>query len=77
MDDNFFEIGGTSLKAVQMIALIKKNLDINLSIVKLFECPTISLLSKNLNPDNSGNLSETSDEIANKLADRLLEEKVI
>ena len=48
MNDNFFEAGGTSLRAVQVIALIKKELKQNLSIVSLFECPTLALLAAKL-----------------------------
>ena len=47
-DDNFFEAGGTSLRAVQVIALIKRELKQNLSIVTLFECPTVALLAARL-----------------------------
>lgn len=49
LDDNFFEAGGTSLRAVQVIAAIKKELKQTLSIVGLFECPTVSLLAAKLN----------------------------
>jgi hypothetical protein len=45
MNDNFFEAGGTSLRAVQVIAMIKKELNQTLSIVSLFECPTVTLLA--------------------------------
>jgi FkbH-like protein/FkbM family methyltransferase len=48
INDNFFEVGGTSLKAVQVIAMIKKELKQTLSIVSLFECPTVSLLAAKL-----------------------------
>jgi acyl carrier protein len=48
MNDNFFDAGGTSLRAVQVIATIKKELKQNLSIVSLFECPTVTLLAANL-----------------------------
>lgn len=48
LNDNFFEAGGTSLRAVQVIAMIKKELKQNLSIVSLFECPTVSLLAAKL-----------------------------
>lgn len=48
MNDNFFEVGGTSLRAVQVIAMIKKELKRNLSIVSLFECPTVTLLAAKL-----------------------------
>lgn len=48
MNDNFFEVGGTSLRAVQIIAMIKKELNQTLSIVSLFECPTVALLAAKL-----------------------------
>jgi FkbH-like protein/FkbM family methyltransferase len=47
INDNFFEAGGSSLKAVQVISQIRKEFDAQLSIVSLFECPTvISLAAK-------------------------------
>ena len=46
--ENFFEAGGTSLKAVVVVAMIRKELKINLSIISLFECPTIKLLAAKL-----------------------------
>ena len=48
INDNFFEAGGTSLRAVQVIAMIKKELKQTLSIVSLFECPTVTLLAAKL-----------------------------
>jgi len=48
MNDNFFEAGGTSLRAVQVIAMIKKELKQTLSIVSLFECPTVTLMAAKL-----------------------------
>jgi FkbH-like protein/FkbM family methyltransferase len=48
MNDNFFEAGGTSLRAVQVLAMIKKELKRSLSIVSLFECPTVALLAARL-----------------------------
>jgi len=45
LDDNFFDVGGTSLRAVQVLATIKQDLGQTLSIVSLFECPTVRLLA--------------------------------
>jgi len=45
INDNFFDVGGTSLRAVQVIAAIKRELKHSLSIVSLFECPTVTLLA--------------------------------
>jgi FkbH-like protein/FkbM family methyltransferase len=48
LDDNFFEAGGTSLRAVQLVAMVKRELKRTLSIVSVFECPTVKLLSARL-----------------------------
>ena len=48
LNDNFFEAGGTSLSAVHVIAAIKKELKQDLSIVHLFEYPTVTLLAAKL-----------------------------
>jgi acyl carrier protein len=48
INDNFFDVGGTSLKAVQVVAMLKKELKRDLSIVSLFEYPTVSLLAAKL-----------------------------
>jgi FkbH-like protein/FkbM family methyltransferase len=52
--DNFFEAGGTSLNAVQVIAMIKKELKQSVSIVSLFECPTVQLLAAKLQQPDAG-----------------------
>ena len=48
LHENFFDAGGTSLAAVQVIASINRELKTNLSMVSLFECPTITLLAASL-----------------------------
>jgi len=48
VNDNFFEAGGNSLKAVMVIATIRKELKHNISVVTLFECPTVKLLAAKL-----------------------------
>jgi hypothetical protein len=45
LHDNFFEAGGTSVRAVQMVAMIRQELQHPLSIVSVFECPTVALLA--------------------------------
>jgi acyl carrier protein/NAD(P)-dependent dehydrogenase (short-subunit alcohol dehydrogenase family) len=50
--DNFFELGGTSLSGIQLIDQIKKAFNINLPAVSLYEGPTISALSKLIQPDD-------------------------
>jgi FkbH-like protein/FkbM family methyltransferase len=46
--ENFFDAGGTSLKAVVVVAMIRRELKRNVSIISLFECPTIRLLAAKL-----------------------------
>ena len=48
VNDNFFEAGGSSLKAVLVIAAIKRELKRGISVVTLFECPTVRLLAAKL-----------------------------
>ena len=47
--DNFFELGGDSLMSVQLIALLKKELNAQISVVTLYERPTINSLAEALN----------------------------
>ena len=46
--ERFFDAGGTSLKAVMVVAMIRKELKKDVSIVSLFEYPTIQLLAARL-----------------------------
>ena len=50
--DNFFESGGTSLKAIRVVGMIQRELGQSLSLVSLFEYPTISSLAAHLRGPN-------------------------
>jgi FkbH-like protein/FkbM family methyltransferase len=50
--ENFFEAGGTSLKAVLAVAAVRRELNLNLSVVSLFESPTVRLLCEKLQAGN-------------------------
>jgi acyl carrier protein len=43
--DNFFDLGGNSLIALQMLALVRETLDVSVSTVTLFELPTVRALA--------------------------------
>ncbi len=49
-DDKFMEAGGTSLTAVQVVAAVRKELQLPLSVVAFFESPTVRLLTEKLSP---------------------------
>lgn len=44
--DNFFEVGGDSLKAIEVIARLRSALGIDLPLIAFFEDPTIAHLAK-------------------------------
>ncbi|MEO5570319.1 MAG: amino acid adenylation domain-containing protein, partial [Bacteroidia bacterium] len=52
INDNFFDLGGNSLMALQMIAKLKMENGIDLPVVKLYQHPTISTIVKMFSNDN-------------------------
>ena len=53
VNDRFFEIGGTSLKAVQIVAALRRELNLHFSVVNLLESPTVRLLCQMLDERES------------------------
>ncbi len=50
LDDKFMDVGGTSLMAVQVVAAVRKELQLPLSVVAFFEAPSVRLLAEKLSP---------------------------
>ena len=48
IDDNFFDLGGTSLSGLQVVQEIETRLGVELSPVALFEAPTVRTLAQGL-----------------------------
>jgi glycopeptidolipid biosynthesis protein len=45
VDDSFFDIGGDSLKAMQLVAAVNTTLDVELAVQNLFDAPSVAGLS--------------------------------
>ena len=56
IQDNFFDIGGHSLLAVQLISTINNKLGSNLYVSSIFQAPTIKLLSGLINETKEASL---------------------
>jgi amino acid adenylation domain-containing protein len=48
--DNFFDVGGHSLLAAKVVSLVRNQMNVDLTIVDLFQAPTISALAELLAP---------------------------
>ncbi|MBC7888346.1 MAG: amino acid adenylation domain-containing protein [Ferruginibacter sp.] len=46
--DNFFELGGHSLNAIRLVALIRTNMELDISVNDVFIYPTIAGLARNI-----------------------------
>jgi sugar O-acyltransferase (sialic acid O-acetyltransferase NeuD family) len=57
VDDDFFDLGGHSLSAVQIAFQIQKKLNVNIPLQSFFDSPTISELSKKIESELVGNTS--------------------
>ena len=65
--DNFFDIGGDSLLATQLIARVAETFHVNISLSTLFEAPTIAELSVSI-------LQKQAEQADDETLTRLLEE---
>ena len=50
LHDNYFELGGNSLVALQVVAELQKAFEVPLSPIAIFEYPTVSELARHLSP---------------------------
>ena len=48
IDDNFFKLGGHSLKVANLAAKLDKELDVKLTFIEVFKSPTIKELAEHI-----------------------------
>ena len=51
IDDNFFEMGGTSLLTQKVVTIMRQNLKLKLGVTKIYQYPTVASLSQFLEQD--------------------------
>ncbi|MEO1348698.1 MAG: SDR family NAD(P)-dependent oxidoreductase [Cyanobacteria bacterium J06635_15] len=51
--DNFFELGGDSVISIQIVSILKKQLNIDIPVVRIYERPTISSLTEILSSSDT------------------------
>jgi aryl carrier-like protein len=56
--DNFYELGGNSLRLIQLHRKLKEALNIEIPVVKLFQYPTISSLTAYLEENKTKKTAE-------------------
>ena len=82
--DNFFDVGGHSLLAAKVVSLVRNQMNVDLTIVDLFQAPTISGLAELLAPrlaeksarDEFDNLMREIAEMTEAEAQYLLDEEL-
>jgi amino acid adenylation domain-containing protein/thioester reductase-like protein len=74
IDDNFFEMGGDSLRAVQLVFQVREAFQIDLPMVALFDAPTILQFAEAVNSALGSHPVATSDDttVSELLADATL-----
>ncbi|PYP88087.1 MAG: hypothetical protein DMF61_08285 [Blastocatellia bacterium AA13] len=48
VNDNLFELGGTSLTGIQLVSALKKEFKVDIPVVSIFEAPTVAALARYL-----------------------------
>ncbi|MEO9892789.1 amino acid adenylation domain-containing protein [Aurantibacter sp.] len=74
IDDNFFEMGGTSLLTQKVASQIRKRLKIRFPVTSIYQFPTIASLSKSLNSDYT---HTNSLQVKNQAIDSLIKDVAI
>ncbi|WP_460930945.1 SDR family NAD(P)-dependent oxidoreductase, partial [Oleiagrimonas citrea] len=69
--DNFFDLGGNSLVGLQVVAELRKELDVELRQVVLYEAPTIDALVRYLSPELEDQVGEAATQLLTERRERI------
>jgi aryl carrier-like protein len=67
--DNFLELGGNSLQAIQILSRVRNGFQLDLSLPALFEAPTISETAELIEERLVEEINKMSEEEAQRLLD--------
>jgi amino acid adenylation domain-containing protein len=73
LDDNFFDVGGTSLLLIAVRTGLQEQLDRHIPVSWMFECATIRTLARRLSDSNS---TTNEGQAPNMLQDRVLRQRM-
>ena len=71
VNDNFFDLGGHSLIATQMVSQLRKDFQVELSLRRIFEAPTVAELAFVIEDMLIGELEELTEDEAEKLVSNI------
>lgn len=72
LNDNFFEIGGNSLLIMVILSKIRRAINSEISVIDLFQYPTINKLAKHLNQGETAETQCESSEMRAKMRKELI-----
>jgi len=75
--DDFFEIGGHSLRATQIVSRIRSAFDVDIPLERLFECSTVSRLSAVIEELALNQIEQMTDEQVMRVSSLLQNEQSI
>lgn len=67
-ENDSFELGGTSLTGVQLVSELKKEFNVDVPVVSIFEAPTVTALARYLgrNQDREAAFERNQDRVEKK-----------